>query len=224
MLTEDVFLANLLKTPTDDAIRLVYADWLDEQGDATSAAKAEFLRLTVQLASTMSRKGQKKKLRKLLQQQAAALDTDWLAVVSRLPIEYCLAKRMEGEEVRSRFAFDFLCDRRWEELKPSENRAVRFCDACRQNVHYCDTITEARRHAWDGHCIAVDLGVIRRERDLEPELMMLGMPTSSFLRREQERMQPDAVSAERERRKREQAAGKESPSSGGVAEWRSDGV
>ena len=33
MLTEDVFLAKLLETPADDTTRLVYADWLDEQGD-----------------------------------------------------------------------------------------------------------------------------------------------------------------------------------------------
>jgi uncharacterized protein (TIGR02996 family) len=224
MLTEDVFLAKLLETPTDDTTRLVYADWLDEQGDPESAAKAEFLRLTVQLPSSKLRKGQKKALRKQLQQRAAPLDTDWLAVVSRLPIERCYRKRTEGEEIRLGFAggvtFDFLCDRRWEELNPTDDRAVRFCDTCQQHVHYCDTIMEARRHAWDGHCIAVDLGVIRRERDLEPQrlpaLGMLDMPEPSNYRREQERLEPDAVSAERERRKREKDKGKETPLGGGA--------
>jgi uncharacterized protein (TIGR02996 family) len=213
MLTEDVFLAQLMATPTDDSTRLVYADWLDEQGDPVSAAKAEFLRLTAQLGSSTVRKGRKKKLRKLLQQRAATLDTDWLALVSRLHIENCLVKRREGEEVRPRLAFSFLCDRRWEELQLTDDRVVRFCEGCRQNVHYCDTITEARRHAWDGHCIAVDLGVIRRERDLEPKLIMLGMPSPSFLRQEEERMKPDPVSAERERWKREKAESEESSAS-----------
>lgn len=219
MLTEDVFLAKLLEMPIDDTSRLVYADWLDEQGDAISAAKAEFLRLTVQLATFRGHKGQKKALRKRLQQSAATLDTEWLAVVSRLPIENCLRKRNEGIEERRLsplpIRFDFLCDRRWEELKSTDDRAVRFCDACRQNVHYCDTITEARRHAWDGHCIAVDLGVIRRERDLEqPVTGLLGRVSLSFYRREEERMRPDPVSAEREQRKRAHGTSKETPTSG----------
>ena len=220
MLTEQDFLVKLLETPSDDTTRLVYADWLDEQGDSVSAAKAEFLRLTVQLESSPVRKGQKKKLRKLLQQRAAVLDTDWLAVVSRLPIENCLG---QVEEARPgglpRVTFDFVCDRRWEELNPTEERAVRFCEACRQNVHYCDTIVEARRHARDGHCIAVDLGVIRRDGDLALQGMqrLLGrISPAAMLRREEERMRPDPVSAEREQRKREQAEGKQTPPSSGA--------
>jgi uncharacterized protein (TIGR02996 family) len=217
MHNDEIFLAKLAEEPADDTTRLVYADWLDEQGDSLSAAKAEFLRLTVQVASTKGRKGKgwkgwKKARRKRLQELAAALDTAWLAVVSRLPIENCLDKRRNGEEARPgglpRVAFEFLCDRRWEDLQATGDRAVRFCDACRQNVHYCDTITEAREHAWEGHCIAVDLGVIRRERDLDPPLMLFGTLSPSFMRREGGRMQPDPVSAQREQRKREKQQGK----------------
>lgn len=214
MLTEDVFLAKLLETPTDDTTRLVYADWLDEQGDSESSARAEFLRLTVQLESSAVRKGRKKALRNLLQQRAAALDTDWLAVVSRLRIENCLDKRRKTMGATPAglppVTFDFVCDRRWEELKPSEDRGVRFCYACWQNVHYCDTITEARGYAAEGHCVAVDLGVIRRERDLDLRLMTIGFPS----REEEELREPDPVSTERERRKREKAEGKEKPPSG----------
>jgi uncharacterized protein (TIGR02996 family) len=215
MLNDNVFLAKLLEVPGDDTTRLVYADWLDEQGDSISAAKAEFLRVTVQLASPMGRKGWRKERQKRLQQLAAKLDTDWLAVVSRLPIENCHGKRTE-EESRLRWRpllrFDYLCDRRWEDLKSTDDKAVRFCDACRQSVHYCDTITEARRHAGDGHCIAVDLGVIRRDGDLRPTVMALGWPSPEEIQREAERMQPDPVSAERERRKREREQGERSSS------------
>jgi uncharacterized protein (TIGR02996 family) len=87
----------------------------------------------------------------------------------------------------------------------TDDRTVRFCDACRQNVHFCDTITEARSHASDGHCVAVDLGVIRREGDLEGWHWMLGRVSVEMLRAEEELMRPDPVSAERERRKRERA-------------------
>jgi uncharacterized protein (TIGR02996 family) len=198
------FLANLLADPADDDTRLVYADWLDEQGDPFSTAKAEFLRATAQLAALTDRKKDKKELEKRLQELAAGLDTDWLAVVSRLAIENCHAGRGEKQARRLRVAmFRFLCDRRWEDLRTTDDGAVRFCDACRQNVHYCDTITEARRHADDGHCVAVDLGVIRREDDLAPERLYLGRVSPETLRREEERMRPDPVSAERERRKKE---------------------
>lgn len=211
MHTDEIFLAKLAEEPADDTTRLVYADWLDEQGDSLSVMKAEFLRLSVRLASAKGRRGWKTARRKRLQQLAAKLDTDWLAVVSRLSIENCHGKRA-GEE--SLVRFEYLCDRRWEDLQPTGDRAVRFCDACRQNVHYCDTIMEARRHAWKGHCIAVDLGVIRRDRDLQPRVMYLGRPDPKEVRQEEERMQPDAVSAEREQRKREKES-KERRNSGG---------
>jgi uncharacterized protein (TIGR02996 family) len=205
-MSDDPFLRAILNEPGNDAPRLVYADWLEEQGDPVSAAKAEFLRLSVQIAARTESKGRRRTQKKRLQQLAAELDTSWLAVVSQLAIENCLGKSSEAQARSSRLLrFDFLCDRRWENLQPTGDRAVRFCDACKQNVHYCETITEARRHAWDGHCIAVDIGVIRRGGDLQPQMMVLGRPSVESLRREQERMEPDPVSAERERRKRKEA-------------------
>jgi uncharacterized protein (TIGR02996 family) len=225
MHTDADFLANLLADPTDDTTRLVYADWLEEQGDPVSAAKAEFLRLTVQLATSAERgKSRTKRWGDRLQQLAAELDTDWLAVVSRLAIENCCGKRKAGESRGMRMIrFDFLCDRRWEELRPTDDRAVRSCDACRQDVHYCDTINEARKHAGAGHCIALDLGVIRRDGDLAPKRMWLGLPSQETLQREEERVQPDPVSAERERRKQEKKARTRRPRKRGDTARQPDG-
>jgi uncharacterized protein (TIGR02996 family) len=203
MLSDDNFLAQLQADPAANDTRLVYADWLEERGDPASAAKAEFLRLTVEQATARGSRRRRQACRQRLQQLAAGLDTDWLAVVSRLAVENCRRKRAEAA-LRYTPRFDFLCERRWEDLRPTDDAAVRFCDGCRHNVYYCDTIGEARGHAWERHCIAVDLGVIRRNRDLEPPTqMLLGRP--GWLRREQERLQPDPVSAERERRKQEKA-------------------
>jgi uncharacterized protein (TIGR02996 family) len=223
MHSDEDFLTALATSPSDDVTRLVYADWLEERGD--SVTKAEFLRLTVKLAED-PRKAGKKRLRKRLQQLAADLDTDWLRVVSRLPIESCRGKWKESHaeaeaearrETRSRLRmlpyvaqFRLLCDQHWEDLRPTIDRAVRTCDACQQHVHYCDTITEARLHASAGHCIAVDLGVIRRKDDLQPKRIMLGMPSPDFMQAESERMEPDPVSAKRERRKRERGQNEQS--------------
>jgi uncharacterized protein (TIGR02996 family) len=204
---EEAFLQSIHEAPKDDTLLLVYADWLEERGDDDSIARAEFLRVTVEYSAGSRTRGQRKARRKRLQHLAAVLDTDWLAVVSRLAIESCQGKRAAAE-VRRRYPirFDYQCDRRWEDLSATSDKAVRFCDSCLQNVHYCDTIIEAREHARAGHCIAVDLGVIRREGDLGPQRrrLMLGRIGPAMIQREQELLRPDPVSAERIRKKGEE--------------------
>ena len=204
---ESDFLRKLLENPADDAARLVYADWLDERADPESAAKSQFLRLTVRQLDPARPKDDDATLQKL----AAKLDTDWLAVVSRLEVENCGGMRAEVEEVRQlRNVFELVCDQQWDELTVTDDRAVRHCEKCRQNVHYCDTIMTAREHARQGHCVAVDLGIIRRNGDLRPprERALMGKMLPDQVRqieaRERERLGVDEVSRARERRKREQ--------------------
>src|SRR5262249_20738897 len=155
------------------------ADWLDERGDAVSEMKAKFLRLTARLLEPGRGSGWRKARRKELQPLAAALPTDWLAIVSRLKVENCGGKRAQANaEWRYRELFEFVCDNRWDEMTPTEDNSVRRCEGCKENVHYCDTITEAREHAQQGHCVAVDLGIIRRHDDLSPRRMWLGRPSA----------------------------------------------
>ena len=47
MTTEDALLAAIAATPDDDLPRLVYADWLDENG---RPIRAEFIRLQIEIA------------------------------------------------------------------------------------------------------------------------------------------------------------------------------
>jgi uncharacterized protein (TIGR02996 family) len=44
MTEEDAFLRALVADPSDRALRLVYADWLEEQGERESSLRAEYLR------------------------------------------------------------------------------------------------------------------------------------------------------------------------------------
>jgi uncharacterized protein (TIGR02996 family) len=46
---EDAFWQDILENPGDDAPRLIYADWLEEQGDPDSRALAEFIRVQMEL-------------------------------------------------------------------------------------------------------------------------------------------------------------------------------
>src|SRR5947209_2024989 len=47
MSSADTFLADIRDNPDDDAVRLVFADWLEDHGDPE---RAEFIRLQVRLA------------------------------------------------------------------------------------------------------------------------------------------------------------------------------
>jgi uncharacterized protein (TIGR02996 family) len=204
---ESDFLRKLSETPSDDTVRLVYADWLGERDDDESTAKARFLRLTVKLMGPIQRPGWRKPRQRELMQLAAQLPTDWLAVVSRLKVENCGANRAGNRRrQRDRVQFDLVCDRRWDEMTPTSDPTVRQCDSCQQNVHYCDTITEAREQAQRGHCVAVDLGIIRRGGDLEPPRMMLGRVSPASLEQEEQQLEVDPVSQAREEQKRQQRA------------------
>jgi uncharacterized protein (TIGR02996 family) len=157
----DAFLQTLAATPHDDVSRLVYADWLTDQDDPAARLQAEYLRLTVEGAPPAR-----------LQPLAAQLDPAWLAVVSRLPIEHC------GRE-QPAVPFRFVCDRNWQDLAPTGDATIRHCGGCQKDVHYCATSRDARSHASSGHCIAVDLGILRHEGDVpppeNPDDMVMGM-------------------------------------------------
>jgi uncharacterized protein (TIGR02996 family) len=204
---DDAFLRKLLENPTDDTVRLVYADWLDERGDEESKTKAQFLRMTARLRERKRSNKWRATLRAEMQALAAKLPTDWLAVVSRLVIDYCGAKLAAAQHYeRLRRQFAFVCDVEWDEMAVTAEATVRHCERCKENVHYCDTITAAREHAGQGHCVAVDLGIIRKDNDLAPRQMLRGrmLPARVLLeeQREDERLALDDVSREREERKR----------------------
>ena len=127
------------------------------------------------------------------------LDPDWLALVSKLVVENCPVQRerQQADDPILPVPFNFVCDRRWVALELTDTDTVRHCAGCDRDVHYCDTIIDARKHAWQGHCIALDIGVIRRDRDLEPLQRIVGMVDPKWSEAESRRMQPDDVSAVR---------------------------
>ena len=44
MTLHEAFLADILANPHEDAVRLIYADWLEEQGDPASMDRSSFIR------------------------------------------------------------------------------------------------------------------------------------------------------------------------------------
>ncbi|MDY3561613.1 TIGR02996 domain-containing protein [Gemmata sp. JC673] len=207
------FLRALLETPADDTTRLVYADWLTERGDPESAAKARFLRLTVRFRQS----GRTDEYQQAeLQPLAAALPPEWLGLVSSLKVEGCPAKApapppplVQGGlrlGIHLGGLFQFVCDQGWDDMAPTGEPTVRRCAQCGKDVHYCATITDAREHADEGHCVAVDLGIVRREDDLAPRRYWVGRPSAEAARKEEERWKLDPVSEARAAGKRPGAA------------------
>jgi uncharacterized protein (TIGR02996 family) len=133
------------RQPDDITTWLVYADWLDESGDP----RAEYLRLQVDLGRGSNRA--EARLRELCQ----TLDPDWLAIVDRPAIENCPAP------------FAFRCPRKWEQLSPTRDVSVRYCDRCQQEVYYCRSLDEARQFATGGDCVALSRVLPRTPGDLD---------------------------------------------------------
>jgi uncharacterized protein (TIGR02996 family) len=155
MTAEDGFLITIRGAPADDATRLVYADWLEEQGDAESLAKAAYLRAECRLAGLGDRDRDEVVLQ--LREIAEGIPTVWKAAVAKVSLENCAA------------AFRFVCPRRWDQLREMGYPYVRSCSACRRNVYFCASIEEARERAGADACVAIDLRVNREPGDLEVE-------------------------------------------------------
>jgi uncharacterized protein (TIGR02996 family) len=135
----------------DDATRLVYADWLEGQGDH---ARAELLRLQHALDRMSPGAPGFQRATDRLRELAAGVDTAWRARIAKAPIEGCPA-------------FDYSCPKQWSELAPTERDGVRHCGACEQPVYYCASIEEAREHAARGACVALDVTSPRWGSDLD---------------------------------------------------------
>ncbi len=178
MTEEAAFLAGIRADPKDDLRRLVFADWLEEQSSDECRTKAEYLRLEVHVSGLSDDRPERDGFIVKLRAVAEGLPVEWKTAVAKVAIENC--------GVRWRFQ----CPKKWSELEETYSPDVRFCSACRKDVFFCDSVEKARRVAENvGVCVAIDLGVIRRDGDMDmlrnpPELeseelpMYIGEPTA----------------------------------------------
>ena len=158
---ERAFLDRLEAEPRDDESRSVYADWLEEH---SRLEEAELIRVQLQLKSLGAEDPRLGILGARLRELASKVDPAWRRSIARPAIEGC--------DVR----FELLCPKSWDSLAPTSAPDVRFCGACRKDVHYATSIEEAREHAFRGECVAVDVSLRREPRDLDPRgrLMFVG--------------------------------------------------
>ncbi len=148
---EGALVASIRREPADLQTRRVYADWLEEHGDASRAA---FLRAEVDATATEDQ----------LLALARPRDLAWRTVVSRAPI----APHVE---------FKFACPKRWDALAPTETDGIRHCGSCERAVYFCASVEQARARGRLGQCIAIDAGLARGEAErahAPPRYMMMG--------------------------------------------------
>jgi uncharacterized protein (TIGR02996 family) len=158
MTDENTFLSALRSSPADDTARLVYADWLEEHGDAEAQLKAEYLRLECRVGGLPEDDPNRADLVLQLRDLALRLPMQWKTVVAKTPLENC------------GLSWKFACPQRWDRLRETGLPYVRHCPACNQNVYFCATIEEARDRAAGGACLALDLRIRRKAGDLDVDV------------------------------------------------------
>jgi uncharacterized protein (TIGR02996 family) len=91
MSDDTAFLKAIKAAPDDDAPRLIYADWLDEQG----RRGGEFLRVECELSAVNSTDDKRWALLAKLRLASVGLDEDWMAAVSRVSVQEINARVRE---------------------------------------------------------------------------------------------------------------------------------
>src|SRR5581483_6136574 len=81
---EDAFLQDILAHPDDDAPRLIFADWLEEQGDTNSVARAEFIRIQCAIAAGQLPQQQRAELVRREQQILDEWGEGWVRPIRRV--------------------------------------------------------------------------------------------------------------------------------------------
>ena len=138
-------------TPGDEGERLVYADWLEEQGKSNEAA---WLRQESALRSLEGAALDEALAR--LRDLSVKVGTEFMASVARPAVEGCSIR------------FGFKCPKQWDAMQRTEREEIRHCTGCGQDVHFCRTIEEAQALARQDACVALDPSLVRSEGDLDP--------------------------------------------------------
>jgi uncharacterized protein (TIGR02996 family) len=171
---EEAFLLAIVANPKDSAPRLVYADWLEERADVSSQSRAEYLRVECALDGLEKDNPKRRRLQDRLWKLRNSVGDEWWRWLDYARVEYCVE-------------FEYACPQRWDNLRLTEDPAIRHCAECDRNVHYCENPREAENLADAGECVAIDSRRARIPlqtlRTIRGTRRLLGRLAPSFLRR-----------------------------------------
>jgi uncharacterized protein (TIGR02996 family) len=117
----------LRRDPEDAATRAVYADWLEQRGDA----RVEYLRQVDDLDGDSP----PEQLARL-----AALDPAWRAAIGTAAI------KVRDYDDDQHACSESDCPQRWDRLVPTLSDRARMCRTCLRPVHFCSTNTDDVGH------------------------------------------------------------------------------
>lgn len=152
---EHRFLLRLRDHPDDLAMRMVFADWLEETGQAK---KAEIVRLLAEAPAEHSDAANR------LYVLSDAVEDEWLAIVTRTAIEKCDSP------------FKFQCPKSWESLTSTDDATVRHCSTCDRAVFFCTNLSQVRIHGEAKRCVAFSPKFMRSQGvdEYDGHEMMMG--------------------------------------------------
>lgn len=166
--------AAIERDPDDDGARLIYADWLEEQGEL---ARASWLRCEIAFRRAKAAESEPsrslftsvfrrraddpvERARRALESARANVPAEWVAEFARAPIEN---RRCTTALVRH--VYD--CPNEWERLVRTDHPLVRECQTCQRRVFYCASLPIARAAVRRGQCVVVDGDQPRQPGDLD---------------------------------------------------------
>ncbi len=140
---ERAFLDGILENPLDNAIRLIFADWLDEHD---RPIEAEYLRVECQMSQFETHDIRYKLKRAHLVTIGKTIEREWIAMISRVHIDNC--PHLENKHSH--------CPKRWEALKQTESEMIRECEHCTRSVYFCTEVLDVDQLRRQGETIVVD--------------------------------------------------------------------
>lgn len=100
---EQAFLQAIIESPSEDAPRLIFADWLEERGDAASRDRAEFIRVQFALRDLPPEHPLRPQLEEREQQLRLVNENDWLEPLrSKCKVGRCVFRRGFVEKIALR--------------------------------------------------------------------------------------------------------------------------
>ena len=87
MASEQSFLEAISADPDDDAVRLIFADWLEEQGDPARNARGEFIRVQLELEHLPDDDPRRPDLLREEQELRSRHERAWLGPLRPLAVE-----------------------------------------------------------------------------------------------------------------------------------------
>jgi uncharacterized protein (TIGR02996 family) len=157
MAEEDAFVRAILASPRDDALRLVFADWLEERADP----RGEFLRILVRLEALSENDSPKQMKAKLAWVREIAMLRQQLRQLRELiPSEWAL-RLTRGWIKHCNIPDAVKCPRSWELLSETADPEIRRCGHCSRDVWFCWSASKVHEAICSRHPIVTALAMDR---------------------------------------------------------------